>query len=137
MDPKALSDVKPDQLMAAMQILAQQNPQYAAAFQAAKAAQAQAQAAASTSAAPVAAASTTSSSVNPPTAVLPQYSVPAPPHGGSKYNHLLMIIEEINKDIRPTYSGNRNCAERLKRGINHAKSLARECLMELDKQNRT
>lgn len=46
-----------------------------------------------------------------------------------------MIIEEINKDIRPTYSGNRNCAERLKRGINHARVLVRECLIEVDKQS--
>ena len=146
MDPKALSDIKPDQLIAAMQILAQQNPQYIAALQAAQAAATTAagqtqsavtsskhstQLASSSSSVPSAATTSTSA------AVLPQYSVPAPPHGGSKYNHLLLIIEEINKDIRPAYSGNRNCAERLKRGINHARVLVKETLLELDKQSRT
>lgn len=56
--------------------------------------------------------------------------------GASKYNQLLALIEELGKDIRPTYTGNRNCAERLKRGITHARVLVRECLQEVEKNNR-
>ncbi|VDK45487.1 unnamed protein product [Anisakis simplex] len=40
------------------------------------------------------------------TATLPQYSVPAPQLAGtSKYSQLLSVIEELSKDIRPTYTG--------------------------------
>ena len=39
----------------------------------------------------------------------------------SKYTQLLAVIEEIGKDIRPTYAGNKSSAERLKRGIVHAR----------------
>lgn len=71
-------------------------------------------------------------------ASLPQYSVPGPVvAGASKYNQLLALIEELGKDIRPTYTGNRNCAERLKRGINHARALVKECLHEVEKNNRS
>ena len=34
----------------------------------------------------------------------------------SKYTQLLAVIEEIGKDIRPTYAGSKSSAERLKRG---------------------
>ena len=44
----------------------------------------------------------------------------------SKYSQLLAVIEEIGKDIRPTYAGNKSSAERLKRGIVHARILVRE-----------
>ena len=118
MDLKAFAELKPEQLV---QLLAA-NPQYQqllqAAHQQAKLQQQHHQLETSN------------------TAVLPQYSVPAIAHGGSKYNHLLLIIEEINKDIRPSFIGNRNCADRLKRGINHARILVRECMLELDKQNK-
>lgn len=36
--------------------------------------------------------------------------------GLSKYGQLLSLIEEMGRDIRPTYSGSRSSAERLKRG---------------------
>ncbi|VDN37064.1 unnamed protein product [Gongylonema pulchrum] len=63
------------------------------------------------------------------TATLPQYSVPAAQvFGGSKYNQLLNIIEELGKDIRPTYTGNKLSSERLKRNIIHARILVRECM---------
>lgn len=39
----------------------------------------------------------------------------------SKYAQLLMVIEEMGRDVRPTYSGSRSSAERLKRGIVHAR----------------
>ncbi|KAH7719892.1 cyclin-dependent kinase 2-associated protein 2 [Aphelenchoides avenae] len=70
-------------------------------------------------------------------ASLPQYSVPGPSvQGSSKYSQLLALIEELGKDVRPTYTGNRNCTERLKRGIMHARVLVRECTLEIDKSQR-
>ncbi|KXJ04968.1 Cyclin-dependent kinase 2-associated protein 1 [Exaiptasia diaphana] len=33
----------------------------------------------------------------------------------SKYVELLAVIEEIGKDIRPTYAGSKNASERLKK----------------------
>lgn len=54
-----------------------------------------------------------------------------------KYSQLLAIIEELGKDIRPTYAGSRSSAERLKRGIVHARILVRECLMETERNART
>lgn len=50
-----------------------------------------------------------------------------------KYSELLAVIEELGKDIRPTYAGSKNAAERLKKGIMHARVLVRECLVETDK----
>lgn len=54
----------------------------------------------------------------------------------SKYGQLLAVIEDMGKDIRPTYAGSKTSAERLKRGIMHARILVRECLMECDKAAR-
>lgn len=34
----------------------------------------------------------------------------------NKYAELLAIIEEIGKEIRPTYAGSKSAMERLKRG---------------------
>lgn len=70
-------------------------------------------------------------------ASLPQYSVSGPLTSNmTKYNQLLALIEELGKDVKPTYTANRNCAERLKRGIIHARVLVRECLHEIEKNNR-
>lgn len=55
----------------------------------------------------------------------------------SKYAQLLSVIEDMGKDIRPTYSGSRTSAERLKRGIVHARILVRECLMECERAARS
>ena len=55
----------------------------------------------------------------------------------SKYSQLLAVIEDMGRDIRPTYSGSRTSAERLKRGIVHARILVRECLMECERSART
>ena len=55
----------------------------------------------------------------------------------SKYAQLLAVIEDMGKDIRPTYSGSKTSAERLKRGIVHARILVRECLMECERSART
>jgi hypothetical protein len=55
----------------------------------------------------------------------------------SKYTQLLAVIEDMGRDIRPTYSGSRTSVERLKRGIVHARILVRECLMECERAART
>lgn len=62
-------------------------------------------------------------------------SIQLPP-GQSKYAQLLAVIEEMGKDIRPTYAGSKSSAERLKRGIVHARILVRECLMETERSAR-
>ncbi|KAF4523002.1 hypothetical protein B566_EDAN007432 [Ephemera danica] len=54
----------------------------------------------------------------------------------SKYAQLLAVIEEMGKDIRPTYAGSKSSAERLKRGIVHSRILVRECLMETERSAR-
>jgi len=51
----------------------------------------------------------------------------------SKYSQLLAVIEDMGRDIRPTYSGSKSSAERLKRGIGHARILVRECLIETER----
>jgi hypothetical protein len=42
---------------------------------------------------------------------------PAQQPGQSKYAQLLGVIEEMGREVRPTYAGSRSSAERLKRGI--------------------
>lgn len=42
-------------------------------------------------------------------------------NGMSKYAQLLSVIEEMGRDIRPTYANGRSSGERLKRSIIHAK----------------
>jgi Cyclin-dependent kinase 2-associated protein len=54
----------------------------------------------------------------------------------SKYAQLLAVIEEMGKDLRPTYAGSKTAAERLKRGIVHSRILVRECLMETERSAR-
>lgn len=56
--------------------------------------------------------------------------------GLSKYAQLLAVIEEMGRDIRPSYSGSRSSAERLKRVIVHARILVRECLLETERSAR-
>ncbi|XP_071443261.1 cyclin-dependent kinase 2-associated protein 2-like [Hetaerina americana] len=65
-----------------------------------------------------------------------QVTPPIPPPPQSKYAQLLAVIEEMGKDIRPTYAGSKSSAERLKRGIVHARILVRECLMETERSAR-
>jgi len=59
------------------------------------------------------------------------------PQSQSKYQHLLSVIEEMSKDIRPTYAGSKSSAERLKRGIVYARILVRECQVEAERTART
>lgn len=57
-------------------------------------------------------------------------------NGVPKYAQLLAVIEEMGKDVRPSYSGSRTSAERLKRGIVNARILVRECLIETERSAR-
>lgn len=68
------------------------------------------------------------------TAVSGQFS--QVPRHQSKYAALLAVIEDMGRDIRPTYAGNRSSTERLKRSIVHARILVRECLMECERSAR-
>ncbi|KAL3084912.1 hypothetical protein niasHT_026658 [Heterodera trifolii] len=72
------------------------------------------------------------------TASLPQYHVSAPHQNmpGSKYQQLLLFIDELGRVIRPTYNANRNAQERLKRDIVQARLLVRECMAELEQQRK-
>lgn len=51
----------------------------------------------------------------------------------AKYTMLLGMIEEMKRDVRPTYAGSKISAERLKRNINLARIEIRNCLQELDR----
>ncbi|KAA0704247.1 cyclin-dependent kinase 2-associated protein 1 [Triplophysa rosa] len=71
----------------------------------------------------------------------PSLGFPQGPNGSqvpqSKYAELLAIIEELGKEIRPTYAGSKSAMERLKRGIIHARGLVRECLAETERNARS
>eukprot|EP00795_Rhopilema_esculentum_P015075 gene15075-6241_t len=54
----------------------------------------------------------------------------------SKYGELLNVIEDLGREIKPTYAGSKMAQERLKKGIMHARTLVRECLLEVDKSSR-
>lgn len=73
----------------------------------------------------------------PPMTNRPPQMPPLSQHPQTKYTQLLAVIEDMGKDIRPTYSGSKSSAERLKRGIVHARILVRECLMECERSART
>ncbi|NXL62045.1 CDKA2 protein, partial [Chordeiles acutipennis] len=62
---------------------------------------------------------------------------PGAPGSQSTYTDLLSVIEEMGKEIRPTYAGSKSAMERLKRGIIHARALVRECLAETERNART
>jgi hypothetical protein len=67
---------------------------------------------------------------------IPMTPNPAQQPGQSKYAQLLGVIEEMGREVRPTYAGSRSSAERLKRGIVHARILVRECLIETERSAR-
>ncbi|CAG9806888.1 unnamed protein product [Chironomus riparius] len=78
---------------------------------------------------------TPSVNITPNVNITPSIQQPTSPASNlSKYSQLLMVIEEMSKDIRPTYSGSRSSAERLKRTIVTARILVRECLLETERQ---
>lgn len=53
--------------------------------------------------------------------------------GLTKYANLLQVIEEMGRDIKPSYANNKNAAERLKKNIHSARILVRECVAELER----
>ena len=59
-----------------------------------------------------------------------------PQSSGARYQQLLSIIDEIGKDIRPVYMGNKNSVERLKRAIASARVLVKDCQIECDRNTK-
>uniref|UniRef100_A0A8C9IHE5 Cyclin-dependent kinase 2-associated protein 1 n=1 Tax=Piliocolobus tephrosceles TaxID=591936 RepID=A0A8C9IHE5_9PRIM len=62
---------------------------------------------------------------------------PAPRAPRTPYKDLLSVIEEISKEIRPTYAGIKSTMKGLKRGIIHARALVGESLTETEWSIRT
>lgn len=54
----------------------------------------------------------------------------------TRYQQLLSVIDEMGKDLRTTYLGNKNSTERLKRGIASARILVKDCQMECDRNTK-
>ena len=52
----------------------------------------------------------------------------------SSYGQLVSMLQELGREVRPAYAGNRASSERLKRGIAHARSLVREAMMECERE---
>ncbi|XP_059819173.1 cyclin-dependent kinase 2-associated protein 2-like isoform X2 [Hypanus sabinus] len=86
------------------------------------------------------------SSTLPPNSFRPVFNDFGPPSMGymqpsqpsqSTYSDLLSVIEEMGREIRPTYAGSKSAMERLKRGIIHARALVRECLAETERNARS
>ncbi|XP_075247429.1 cyclin-dependent kinase 2-associated protein 1-like isoform X2 [Convolutriloba macropyga] len=50
----------------------------------------------------------------------------------NKYGQLLAVIDDLGRDIRPSYAGSRSAQERLKKGIVLARSIVRECIIEAE-----
>jgi len=63
----------------------------------------------------------------------PTPTISAKPALIQKYEDLVGVIEELGKDVRPTYAGSKSASERLKRGLQHARQLVRECQVEGEK----
>lgn len=53
-----------------------------------------------------------------------------------KYTQLLSVIEDMGKEVRTAYAGNKTSVERLKKGIIQAKHLVGECLVEAERSAR-
>ena len=53
----------------------------------------------------------------------------------SKYNQLLAVLQDMERDIRPSYAGSKSSIERLKRGIVHSRILIREALLEIERSS--
>ena len=47
-----------------------------------------------------------------------------------------LILDELNKDVRPAYAGSKASVERLRRGISHARLLVHESLIETERGSR-
>lgn len=53
-----------------------------------------------------------------------------------KYAQLLSVIEDMGKEVRSAYAGNKTSVERLKKGIVQARCLVSECVLEAEKSAR-
>ena len=62
-------------------------------------------------------------------------TAPHVPDIPSKYDQLLATLQEIDKDIRPSYAGSKTSLERLRRSITQARILVKEALTEADNLN--
>lgn len=51
----------------------------------------------------------------------------------TRYQQLLGLIDEMGREIRSTYVGNKNSMERLKRGIASARILVKDCQLECER----
>ncbi|XP_064391720.1 cyclin-dependent kinase 2-associated protein 1-like [Halichondria panicea] len=49
------------------------------------------------------------------------------------YNELLRMIEEIGRDVKPSYTNSKSSTDRLKKNIMLARAVLRDCLSDLDK----
>ncbi|CAJ0580804.1 unnamed protein product, partial [Mesorhabditis spiculigera] len=78
-------------------------------------------------------AAASSSGTTATNASLPQYLIPGPSKAETKYQQLLCLFNEVSKDMPQAYTGNKHCAERIKRFLVHARILTRECIMEADR----
>ncbi|CAJ0573887.1 unnamed protein product, partial [Mesorhabditis spiculigera] len=67
-------------------------------------------------------------------AAFPQYVIPGPTKADTKYQQLVFLINEIGKDLPQMYNGSKHCSEKVKRYLVHARILARECMMEADRE---
>ena len=56
--------------------------------------------------------------------------------GHTRYQQLLGIVDEMGKDIRSTYLGNKNSTERLKRAIASARILVKDCQLECERNTK-
>jgi len=54
----------------------------------------------------------------------------------TKYGNLLNVIEDLGREIKPTYAGSKMSQDRLRKGIMHARELVRGCLSEVEKKMR-
>jgi len=59
-----------------------------------------------------------------------------PSRNESKYGNLLNVIEDLGREIKPTYAGSKMSQDRLRKGIMHARELVRGCLAEVEKKMR-
>ena len=55
------------------------------------------------------------------------------PQHSTKYAQLLAVIEDLGKDVRPAYATSKTASERLKKNIQVARNLVRECIVEVDR----
>ena len=53
----------------------------------------------------------------------------------TKYNHILSVLQDMEKDIRPSYAGSKSSIERLKRGIVQSRLMIRETLVEIERES--